>query len=180
MAKRSTIELKKYVTMLAEAGVMKKPTWLQAIEKFPPSDELGRRVGKKPRGIKFEEDELVANYYRNNPAASLEPVDLGSFDPPPARAFAYRQLELMKTEGLSRREASAKAKSQALAEQNRRGDTDARDASVTLEPSTGLNVGQRLIEKIQEEETRHLDDAMATYKASMRSNLELSSDDSRR
>ena len=177
MAKRSTIELKKYVTMLAEAGVMKKPTWLQAIEKFPPSDQLGRRVGKKPRDIKFEEDELVANYYRNNPAASLEPVDLGSFDPPPARAFAYRQLELMKTEGLSRREASAKAKSQALAEQNRRGDTDASD---TLEAPTGLNVGQRLIEKIQEEETRHLDDAMATYKASMRSKLELSSDDSRR
>ena len=183
MAKRSTIELKKYVTMLAEAGVMKKPTWLQAIEKFPPSDQLGRRVGKKPRDIKFEEDELVANYYRNNPAASLEPVDLGSFDPPPARAFAYRQLELMKTESLSRREASAKAKSQALAEQNRRGDTDARDArdaSDTLEAPTGLNVGQRLIEKIQEEETRHLDDAMATYKASMRSKLELSSDDSRR
>ena len=86
----------------------------------------------------------------------------------------------MKTEGLSRREASAKAKSQALAEQNRRGDTDARDASDTLEAPTGLNVGQRLIEKIQEEETRHLDDAMATYKASMRSKLELSSDDSRR
>ena len=112
MAKRSTIELKKYVTMLADAGVMRKPRWLAAIEKFPPPGDQASgpgSLGKKPRDIKYPEDELVANYYRSNPAASLEPVDLGSFDPPPARAFAYRQLELMKTEGLSRREALAKA-----------------------------------------------------------------------
>jgi hypothetical protein len=151
MAKRSTIELKKYVTMLAEAGVMKKPTWLQAIEKFPPPAHHASRPGKKPREIKFEEDELVSNYYRNNPAASLEPVDLGSFDPPPARAFAYRQLELMKAEGLSRKAAKARA----------------REEMGAGEPA-GLNVGQRLIEKIQQEEGRHLDDAMATYKARMK------------
>ena len=162
MAKRSTIELKKYVTMLADAGVIKKPTWLQAIEKFPPPMD-GKRLGKKPRDIKFEEDELVANYYRNNPAASLEPVDLGSFDPPQARAFAYRQLELMKAEGLSRKEASARAKRELEAVD---GTADYEDGSSSLSSSSGLNVGQRLIEKIQEEETRHLDDAMAQYKAS--------------
>lgn len=147
MAKRSTIELKKYVTMLADAGVMRKPTWLGAIEKFPPPADLvkgPRRPGKKPRDIKFEEDELVENYYRSNPAASLEPVDLGSFDPPPGRAFAYRQLELMKVEGLSRHEALARVKKEML---------------------SGEGQGERLIEKIQEEEGRHLDDALAQYKA---------------
>ncbi len=147
MATRSTIELKKYVTMLADAGVMRKPRWLAAIEKFPPPGDQASgpgSLGKKPRDIKYPEDELVANYYRSNPAASLEPVDLGSFDPPPARAFAYRQLELMKTEGLSRREALAKAKKEML---------------------SGEGQGERLIEKIQEEEGRHLDDAVARYKA---------------
>ena len=147
MAKRSTIELKKYVTMLADAGVMKKPRWLQAIERFPPPGDHANGPnfqGKKPPDIKYAEDELVANYYRNNPAASLEPVDLGSFDPPPARAFAYRQLELMKMEGLSRREALKKAKKEML---------------------SGEGQGERLIEKIQEEEGRHLDDAVATYKS---------------
>lgn len=34
MAKRSTAELTKYVRLLAEAGVMKKPRWLESVERF--------------------------------------------------------------------------------------------------------------------------------------------------
>lgn len=152
MAKRSTKELATYVTRLSEAGVMKKPKWLQAIEKYPPPKEHMERQGKRPQELVYEEDDFVAAYYRRNPAASLEPIDLGSYVPPAARRFAYRQLELMKVEGLSR----AQAKEKATKEQY------GSDGHVK-------SVGEQLMEKIQEEEGRHLDDAIATFKERMKS-----------
>ena len=110
--------------------------------------------GKRPPKLVYEEDEFVAAYYRRNPAATLEPIDLGSFNPPAARRFAFRQLELMKEHGLSRTDAKAKA----IQEQS----------DVSGEPSedsyVAKSVGERLIEKIQAEEERHLDEAMATFR----------------
>ena len=131
---------------------MKKPKWLQAIEKYPPPKEHMERQGKRPQELVYEEDDFVAAYYRRNPAASLEPIDLGSYVPPAARRFAYRQLELMKVEGLSR----AQAKEKATKEQY------GSDGHVK-------SVGEQLMEKIQEEEGRHLDDAIATFKERMKS-----------
>lgn len=151
MAKRSTKDLVTYVTRLSEAGVIKKPTWLEALEKYPPPTEHMKRQGKRPPELVYEEDQFVAAYYRTNPAASLEPIDLGSYVPPAARRFAYRQLELMQEHGLSRSEAKQKA----LKEQ--------REVH-----GHGGSVGERLMEKIQEEEGKHLDDAMATFKERMK------------
>ena len=151
MAKRSTKELATYVTRLSEAGVIKKPKWLQAIEKYPPPTEQVERQGKRPQDLVYEEDEFVAAYYRRNPAASLEPIDLGSYVPPAARRFAYRQMELMKGEGLSR----AQSKAKALKEQY--------DSKGHVR-----SVGEQLMEKIREEEGKHLDDAMATFKERMK------------
>lgn len=151
MAKRSTKELATYVTRLSEAGVMKKPKWLQAIEKFPPPAEHMKKQGKRPPELVYEEDAFVDAYYRRNPAASLEPIDLGSYVPPAARRFAFRQLELMKVEGLSRAEAKEKALKEQYGGQGH-----------------GKSVGEQLMEKIQEEEGRHLDDALSTYKERMK------------
>jgi hypothetical protein len=107
--------------------------------------------GKRPPKLVYEEDEFVDAYYRRNPAATLEPIDLGSFNPPAARRFAFRQLELMKEHGLSRADAKVKA----MQEQRQ---VSGEDSHVVQ------SVGERLIEKIQAEEERHLDEAMATFR----------------
>lgn len=38
MAKRSSLEITKYVKRLSEAGVMKRPTWLEALERYDAGD----------------------------------------------------------------------------------------------------------------------------------------------
>jgi len=96
--------------------------------------------------LNYPEDAFVQAYYRKNPAARLEPIDLGSFQPCTARRFAYRQLELIEG-GLTRREAKAQ---------------------VELEFGSGkdapVSVGQRLIDTIQIEEESHLEEALETFK----------------
>jgi len=37
----------------------------------------------------------VESYYARHPEAKFIPFEINSFDPPPARKFAWRQLELM-------------------------------------------------------------------------------------
>jgi len=111
----------------------------------PPASHLGRQ-GKRPPTLNYPEDAFVQAYYRKNPAARLEPIDLGSFQPCTARRFAYRQLELIEG-GLTRREAKAQ---------------------VELEFGSGkdapVSVGQRLIDTIQIEEESHLEEALETFK----------------
>lgn len=88
----------------------------------------------------------MRSYYRRNPAASLEPVDLGSFEPNTARRFAARQLQLME-EGVPRREA--------------RKQTEAEFAAAAA--SDGMDVGADVLTQVQSEEERHLKDAVSTY-----------------
>lgn len=53
------------------------------------------------------------------PQARLEPIDLASFEPPTARRFALRQLELIEKEGMSKRAAAALVESEFAAQQRR-------------------------------------------------------------
>ena len=50
--------------------------------------------------------------------AKQTPVDLSSFDPPPARRFAIRQLELMEQQGMSRHQAQGAVEKE-MAEETR-------------------------------------------------------------
>jgi len=101
------------------------------------------KAGRRPPAIHFPEDDIVRAYHRRHPGASLEPINLGSFEPSVARRFASRQLELMK-DGKTRREARDEAEREFAAA-----------AASTKEGG--------LIAKIQREEEGHLKQALKTY-----------------
>jgi hypothetical protein len=172
MSKQSTAGLVKYVKFLVEAGAMKPPVWLHALEKCapaPPPDARrpcrrpsclltpppppARRVpppppatpGRRPPKIVFPEDEHVRHYYRRHPEAVLHPLNLGAYEPPVARRFAARQMELL-AQGLPRREAR---------------DTAEREfkAAAAAAPAAASTV----VEVVQAEEEAHLSQALATY-----------------
>lgn len=120
----------------------------------PPPTEHLEAQGKRPPKIVFEEDEFIEEYYRRHPAATLEPIDLGSFYPPVAKQFAYRAVQLMEEHGMSR----AEAKEQAYK------DVSSQEQS--------LSVGERLIAKIQDEEGIHLKEAMETFRKNHENDLQ--------
>ena len=101
------------------------------------------KAGRRPQNIQFPEDEIVRAYYKRNPGASLEPIDLGRFEPSTARRFAARQLELM-DQGLSRKDARLQT-----------------ETEFTAEAAASNEKG--VIATIQAEEEIHLDQAMKTY-----------------
>eukprot|EP00270_Netrium_digitus_P019823 TRINITY_DN7934_c0_g1_i2.p1 TRINITY_DN7934_c0_g1~~TRINITY_DN7934_c0_g1_i2.p1 ORF type:complete len:300 (-),score=96.26 TRINITY_DN7934_c0_g1_i2:183-1082(-) len=81
------------VRVLVQGGVKRVPKWFKAMEKVPPQPKVTRC--KRVKKIVFPEDPLIESFYARHPEAKLDPVDLRSFDPPLARFFAQRQLELM-------------------------------------------------------------------------------------
>uniref|UniRef100_A0AAD5DZR7 Small ribosomal subunit protein mS23 n=1 Tax=Chlorella ohadii TaxID=2649997 RepID=A0AAD5DZR7_9CHLO len=104
MSKRDILA---YTKSLVRAGVMERPLWMAAVERTPPLP--AGKPGKRPPSITYPEDELIDAYYRKHPEARLEPIDMASFEPPTARRFALRQLELIEREGMSKRAAAAVA-----------------------------------------------------------------------
>lgn len=89
------------VRQLVRAGVRSEPKWLQALEKCPP---FPLEKGKKPKPIVYPEDRYIQSFYDRYPQARQEPLDLQGPEPPLARRFALRQLELVEG-GTSPREA---------------------------------------------------------------------------
>ncbi|CAL5224825.1 g7576 [Coccomyxa viridis] len=98
---------------LCRLGGHPSPAWLEAwsdvetlklVSPIKKSKAPTERWPKVPR-IEYPEDRLVQSYYARHPEARDHPVLLDSFDPPPARIFAWRQLRLMREQGLSRKEA---------------------------------------------------------------------------
>mmetsp|Transcript_3022 Transcript_3022/g.6534 ORF Transcript_3022/g.6534 Transcript_3022/m.6534 type:complete len:180 (-) Transcript_3022:1348-1887(-) len=90
---------------LAEAGVIKKPVWLSAMESVP-SVHL-KNVGGAVRDIRFREDVLRKEFLKRNRALKSAPFDLNAETKKQAHAaerFAARQLELME-EGVSQEDA---------------------------------------------------------------------------
>lgn len=111
-----------------------------------------KQQGKRPPRIEYPEDQFVHDYYGKNPAARLEPIDLGSFQPSSARTFAFRQLELMEEHGMSRRDARQQAE-----REFRTGEMMAFEGNVQ-------SVGEKLIEAVQKEEELHLQEALETFR----------------
>ncbi|CAI5929244.1 unnamed protein product [Closterium sp. NIES-64] len=89
--------------LLMRGGVVDPPKWLDALSKVPPQPKARRCP--KARRIEFPEDPLVESYYARHPEAKLQAYRLQGFDPPVARRFAWRQLELMQQQGLTKRQA---------------------------------------------------------------------------
>eukprot|EP00246_Nothoceros_aenigmaticus_P008108 TRINITY_DN22600_c0_g1_i1.p1 TRINITY_DN22600_c0_g1~~TRINITY_DN22600_c0_g1_i1.p1 ORF type:complete len:164 (+),score=20.51 TRINITY_DN22600_c0_g1_i1:53-544(+) len=86
-------DLRTKARLLVKGNIMSKPRWLDAVERIPPVTKLTK--AKRPPKIRYPEDRLVESYIARHPESTCTPFDLKSFDPPPARKFALRQLEIM-------------------------------------------------------------------------------------
>jgi len=75
------------------------PTWLKAMEEAPPV--TFPRVDGKIKKIEMPEDVYVKKFFKKHPDSLYhDAIKISGFDPPPARVFAWRVLEL-KEQGVS-------------------------------------------------------------------------------
>ncbi|XP_051133083.1 uncharacterized protein LOC127252805 isoform X1 [Andrographis paniculata] len=90
---------RKLVKGLAKA----EPVWLKAMEKSPPA--TFPRAENKLKQIVLPEDAYVNKFFQKHPDSKYEDaIKISSFDPPAARVFAWRVLEL-KGQGVGEEEA---------------------------------------------------------------------------
>ncbi|KAJ1274001.1 hypothetical protein BS78_05G029900 [Paspalum vaginatum] len=96
-------KMRKLVKGLAKPA----PTWLKAMEEAPPAT-FPRPDGKIKR-LELPEDVYVQKFFKKHPDSLYhDAIKISGFDPPPARVFAWRVLEL-KEQGASEDDAMAVA-----------------------------------------------------------------------
>ncbi|KAJ8773910.1 hypothetical protein K2173_009341 [Erythroxylum novogranatense] len=87
-----------------------EPIWLKAMEQAPPAT-FPRTDGKIKR-ISLPEDPYIKKFFHKHPESKYhDAIKISAFDPPPARMFGLRVLEL-KEQGVSEEEAIAVADSE--------------------------------------------------------------------
>ncbi|WCJ22203.1 hypothetical protein M5689_004301 [Euphorbia peplus] len=92
---------------LVKGMAMAEPSWLKAMEQAPPAT-FPRFDGKLEK-IRLPEDPYIHKFFKIHPDSKYEDaIKISSFDPPPARIFGQRVLEL-KEHGVSEAEAMALA-----------------------------------------------------------------------
>lgn len=90
------------------------PVWLKAMEEAPPV--VFPRVDGKIKKIEMPEDVYVKRFFKKHPDSLYQDaVRFIGFDPPPARVFAWRVLDL-KEQGVNEEEAMAVADMEYMAE----------------------------------------------------------------
>ncbi|KAL3824970.1 hypothetical protein ACJIZ3_020999 [Penstemon smallii] len=105
---------RKLVKGLAKA----EPVWLKAMEKAPPA--TFPRSQNKLKPIIFPEDTYVNKFFQKHPDSKFEDaIRISGFDPPAARVFAWRVLEL-KEQGVNQDEAMAVADMEYRAERKQK------------------------------------------------------------
>ncbi|XAR65219.1 hypothetical protein NMG60_11009262 [Bertholletia excelsa] len=84
-----------------------EPIWLKAMEQAPPV--TFPRAESKIKQISLPEDVYIKKFFKKHPDAKHEDaIRIRGFDPPPARVFGQRVLEL-KEQGVGEEEAMAVA-----------------------------------------------------------------------
>ncbi|KAF3322568.1 hypothetical protein FCM35_KLT12557 [Carex littledalei] len=102
------------VRKLVKGYAMPTPPWLKAMEKAPPV--TFPRPDAKIEKIKLPEDDYVMKFLDYHDHSMYhDAIRLSDFDPPPARIFAWRVLELME-QGVGEEEAVEVADMEYLAE----------------------------------------------------------------
>ncbi|KAL5716347.1 hypothetical protein ACHQM5_018056 [Ranunculus cassubicifolius] len=92
---------------LVKGLAIAKPLWLKAMEEHPPVSFPRTNGEFKP--ITLPEDVYVKKFFQKHPDSLYhDAVKISGFDPPPARVFGWRVLEL-KGQGVSETEAMAVA-----------------------------------------------------------------------
>ncbi|KAL8150156.1 hypothetical protein V2J09_019964 [Rumex salicifolius] len=136
-----------------------EPRWLKAMEQAPPvtfpcSDG-------KLKAICLPEDKYVTIFYRKYPDSKHEdPIKFNSFNPVPARVFAWRVLEL-KEQGVNQEEAIAAADMEYRTEMRAKKQAYARlkqIAKIQGKKPEVPNPYPSAIRQIQAEERKHVRD----------------------
>lgn len=112
ISKRSMPSLLRRVQQMMKSGNIEKPAWYDAALLVPPQ----RRTFNvpKPKRMQLQEQRLVSNFYRKSNGAEYKYLHLpGAESEGPAAAFVRRQMELMKNQDLSEREAFAHVQGEA-------------------------------------------------------------------
>ncbi|KAF9592329.1 hypothetical protein IFM89_014237 [Coptis chinensis] len=92
---------------LVKGLAIARPTWLKPMEQNPPA-ALPRTNGKVKR-VALPEDVYVKKFFQKHPDSLYhDAIKISGFDPPPARIFAWKVLEL-KEQGVSEDKAMAVA-----------------------------------------------------------------------
>ncbi|EYU22291.1 hypothetical protein MIMGU_mgv1a024539mg, partial [Erythranthe guttata] len=92
---------------LVKGFAKSEPLWLKAMEKAPPA--TFPRAESKVKPISFPEDTYVNKFFQKHPDSKFEDaIKISGFNPPSARVFAWRVLEL-KEQGVADDEAMAVA-----------------------------------------------------------------------
>ncbi|GKV34142.1 hypothetical protein SLEP1_g42551 [Rubroshorea leprosula] len=105
---------RKLVKGLARA----EPVWLKAMEQAPPAT-FPRAEGKVQK-ISLPEDVYVQKFFRRHPESKHEDaIKIAGYNPPPARLFGLRVLEL-KEQGVSEEQAISVADMEYRAEKKAR------------------------------------------------------------
>ncbi|KAF5744085.1 hypothetical protein HS088_TW08G00678 [Tripterygium wilfordii] len=82
-----------------------EPAWLKAMEQAPPA--TFPRVDGKIKKISLPEDPYIKKFFKRHPDSKHEDaIKICSFEPPPARLFGLRVLDL-KEQGVNEEEAMA-------------------------------------------------------------------------
>ncbi|XP_057496737.1 uncharacterized protein LOC130781553 [Actinidia eriantha] len=92
---------------LVKGLAMAEPVWLKAMEQAPPV--TFPRIDGKVKQISLPEDVYIKKFFQKNPDSKYEDaIKFPGFDPPPARVFGWRVLDL-REQGVSEEEAMAVA-----------------------------------------------------------------------
>ncbi|KAK3042377.1 hypothetical protein RJ639_002423, partial [Escallonia herrerae] len=92
---------------LVKGLAMAEPVWLKAMEQAPPANFPHAESKVKP--ISLPEDVYIKKFYKKHPDSKYEDAfKFCDFDPPPARVFGCRVLDL-KEQGVTEEEAMAMA-----------------------------------------------------------------------
>ncbi|KAL8542469.1 hypothetical protein ACS0TY_003360 [Phlomoides rotata] len=93
---------------LVKGLAVKEPLWLKSMEKAPPA--TFPRAESKLKPIRFPEDTYVTKFDQKHLNAKFEDsINISTFDPPPARVFAWREGGACHMEYRSGRKAKKKA-----------------------------------------------------------------------
>lgn len=106
----------------------------------------------KPRQIVFPEDKLIRAYYNRHPTAKFLPIDLASDEPHFVRAFAQRQLKIMRSQRVPEDVALRVVQMEAMEEDRAATEAERRGEHYPRRITPRHKLQTNRIEQIQEEE----------------------------
>jgi hypothetical protein len=134
---------------ILRSGAVEQPKWFNALRAVPPTSV---QSAMRPRQIVYPEDKLIRAYYNRDPSAKFVPADLASTEMHHVRAFARRQLKVMKRKGIPENEALLVVEAEAALENTRAAAAEKAGLAFARSLTSAHQLPTNYLEQIQEEE----------------------------